>query len=116
MALSANKLQIGAPLELFGDDGTLFTAEYKQDSAGYIVVSRTPIEGHEPLVLKLFIEREAATRFREHKWIDGYSIDTAALQIGMDSLKAQIPGELRRFKNGLLVEEELEALEGFGSF
>jgi hypothetical protein len=116
MALSANKLSIGGPLEIFGDDGTLFTAHYDAAAAGYMVVSRTPIDGHEPLVLKQFVARADATRFREQNWVDGYSIDTAGLQIGMETLKAKIPGELRRFKNGLLVEEELEQVEGFASF
>lgn len=118
MALQAHQLRIGAPLELFGDDGTLFTAQYDQEAAGYMVVSRTPVEGCEPLVLKLFVERADATRFREKNWNvgSGYSIDTAALHIGSESLKAQIPGELRRFKNGLVVEAELEQVEGFGSF
>lgn len=116
MALQANELPIGGPLELFGEDGTLFVAEYDCASAGYMVISRTPVEGHDPLVLKHWLSRAEATRFREQNFLKGYSIDTAALHIGSESLKTQIPVELRRFKRGVLVHEELERVEGFGSF
>lgn len=116
MALSPNYLPMGDPLEILDEDGTLFTAQYHGESACYHVMSRTPVDGHEPLVLKRLVDRADATRFRESNFIQGYSIDTAALKLGIDYLREQIPGELRRFKRGVVVEAELEQIEGFGSF
>lgn len=116
MALAPNDLRMGGPLELLDDDGTLFTALYHAASACYHVESRTPVEGHEPLILKRLVDRADATRLRENNFTAGYSIDTAALQLGIDYLRQQIPGELRRFKRGVVVEAELEQIEGFGSF
>lgn len=103
------------PLEAMVD-GTLFKAEYDSGAASYLVVSRTPVEDNDPLVLKVLISRGDATRFRERNWTKGHSINTAALQLGMDELQPKIAEELRRFKNGIVVQRELETIEGFASF
>jgi hypothetical protein len=114
MAIQTNQLPMGGPLEIIDEDGTLFRAGYDSAAQGYRVESRTPVEGHEPLVLKHFVARKDARIYRDMYL--GYSIDTAGLQVGIDYLSVQIPTELRKFKRGIVVERELQSLEGFGSF
>jgi hypothetical protein len=97
-------------------DGTLFKSEYHNDKGSYRVTSRTPLEDNDPLELIEWVERFEATQYRDGKWIQGHSIDSAAMAIGIERLQARIPGELRKLPVSKRVREQMEDIEGFGSF
>lgn len=97
-------------------DGTLFRCVYLEGRREYRVTSHTPVEDGHPLILNELIERGAAKRWAEHHFMEGLSPDTAALDLGISKLQAKIPGELRKRNEGQIVQSELEAIDGFGSF
>lgn len=96
---------------------TLYKALYRMESRTYKVCSYTPVEGYpKPLCLHTVISREEADAFKERNWIKSFSTNTAALEMGMEKLAPQIPVQIRKLREGELVQSELEQLEGFGSF
>jgi hypothetical protein len=97
-------------------DGTLFKSEFLSDRAQYRVTSRTPVEDNQPLELVEWVERAEATKYRDGKWIQGHSVDSAAMAIGIERLQARIPGEIRKMPVSSRVREQMEDIEGFGSF
>mgnify|MGYP006188198083 CR=1 FL=1 len=98
-------------------DGTLFKGHYRTHQDAYQIVSYTPVDDYpKPLSLNCIIFRHEAEDYRERNFVAGHSIDSAAMQLGIDKLAPQIPHALRKLREKELVQGELEVLEGFGSF
>jgi hypothetical protein len=97
-------------------DGTLFKSLYVSDRAQYCVTSHTPLEEGRTLKLNHWVERVEATQYREGNWIKGHSIDSAAMAIGITALQERIPIEMRKLPVSARAREQMEDIEGFGSF
>lgn len=102
--------------EMRGD--TLFKLSYRGVSRTYRVDSYTPVEGYpKPLHVGTVIRREEAEAHKERNFFtESFSTDTAAFDLGVTRLEAEIPCAMRKLREEELVAGELEAIEGFGSF
>jgi hypothetical protein len=110
------KNAFGGDMERMVDD-TLFRCVFSTEQQVYHIISSTPVEGHpQPLKLKGVVYRQDAKRHAEQNFMKGLSTDTAALEIGIELLTPQIAYQVRKLREDELVGQELEAIEGFGSF